>query len=160
MSKELIVTPFGVAKYPSVTNPDTFGPYGNGKYKLKIIVTKEELAKFQADFIAKAGPIPKGHKVPWSEKDGECVISLASKFAPTVIDTKKQPIELGEGEYLAGGSVVRAKAEIGTYQGGKNLFLKLVQVKELVTKASGGSYADMDVEMEDDESETADALDL
>lgn len=159
MAKDLIVTPFGVAKYPAVTLPDTFGKFGNGKYKLKIVVSKEDLAKFKADFTAKVGPIPKGHKVPWSEKDGEFIISMTSKFAPPVIDTSKQPIEFSENEYLAGGSVVRAKAEIGSYTGGNNLYLKLVQVKELVTKTSGSSFDDMSME-DDDENETADALDL
>lgn len=158
MAKDLIVTPFGVAKYPAVTQPDTFGPYANGKYKLKIAVSKEDLAKFKADFTAKVGSIPKGHKVPWKEKDGELIITLSSKYSPEVINAKAQPITFNEGEYLAGGSVVRAKAEIGAYPGGHALYMKLVQVKELVTKAGGGNYEDM--KLEDDDSEAADALDL
>lgn len=158
MAKDMIVTPFGVAKYPAVTQPDTFGPYGNGKYKLKIVVSKEDLAKFKADFTAKVGAIPKGHKVPWKEQDDECIISATSKYAPLVINAKAHPIEFSEGEYLAGGSIVRSKVEIGPYPGGFALYMKNVQVKELVTKASSGNFDDMVIE--DDNENEADALDL
>ena len=154
-----IATPFGVAKYPHISKPDTVGKFADGKFKINLVVSKEDLAKFKADFTAKVGAIPKGHKLPWREKDGELIITAKSKYAPLVLDTKKQPIELEDGEYIAGGTVARALVEIGTYTGGFNLYLKKVQVKELVTGSAGGGGFD-DFDMGDDDSETADALDL
>lgn len=154
-----IATPFGVAIYPHVTKPDTVGKFADGKYKLQIEVSKEDLAKFKADFTAKVGNLQKGHKLPWREKDGKLIITAKSKYAPLVLDTKKQPLELEDGEYLSGGSVVRALVEIGTYTGGYNLYLKKVQVKDLVTGSAGGGGFD-DFDMGDDDSEESDALDL
>jgi len=154
-----MATPFGVAVYPHVSKPDTVGKFADGKYKLQIEVSKEDLAQFKADFTAKVNP-EKGSKLPWREKDGKLLITAKSKYAPLILDEKKREVALEEGEYLAGGSVVRALVEVGTYTGGYNLYLKKVQVKQLVTGTAGGGGFDDFSMKDDDENETADALDL
>lgn len=156
---DMIATAFGVAQYPSVNAPDTFGAFATHKYKISVSVSKEDLAKFVADFTAKVGPIPKGFKVPWKEKDGTYTITAKSKYAPVIVGMDKAPIEFEEGQYLSGGSEVRILAEIGPYKGGFTLYLKKVQVRKLVTGNTGGADFD-DFSGEDDTVETEDALDL
>lgn len=152
-----MTTPLGTAKWPALTTPEAFGPKDDPKYKVTIAVSKEDLAKFKADFIAKVNPA-KGSKVPWGEKDGELFIRAASKKRPTIVDARRNPIVLDEGEEIGGGTQLLANVTVGEYPGGYNLYLNGVQIKKLVTKTGGRDPAAMFEVLEDNE--TADALDL
>lgn len=155
----MMQTPFGTAKWPALEKPEAFNPKEEPKYKITIALSQEDFAKFKADFIAKVNP-KKGSKLPWAEKDGELIIRAASKRKPQVIDGRLQPILFDEGEGLGGGSIVSANVTVGSYIGGYNLYLNGVQVKKLVTKSNSFDPAAMFSKLEDDEIETADALDL
>lgn len=150
---QMIYTPYGVANYPSLTKPDTEGKFATGKYQTKLNLSKEDMAKFQADFEKAVGKIPKGYKVPWNEKDGQAFLTAKSQYQPKI--ELVDGVRLEPGQYIGGGSKIRLACEIYDYDKGYSLRLKMVKVKELVS-GGGGSFPDDDEE----EGETSGSLDI
>ena len=152
---QIIYTPYGVANYPFLTKPDTEGRYATGKYQTKLNLSKEDMAKFQADFKKAVGTIPKGYKLPWNEKDGQEFLTAKSQYQPKI--KLVDGLALEPGQYIGGGSIIRLACEIYDYDKGYSLRLKTVKVKELV---SGGGDSFPDDEDEGTEVKTAEALDI
>ncbi len=150
----IITTPFGVANYPHLTKPDTEGKFATGKYSTKLNLSKEDMAKFKAEFTKAVGSIPKGYKVPWGEKDGQEYLTAKSQFKP-IIEVENGSLE--EGQYIGGGSKIKLACEIYDYDKGFTLRLKAVKVKELVS-GGGGYFRDEDDSEE--EGETSGSLDI
>lgn len=150
----IITTPYGIANYPHISRPDTEGKFADGKYKTKLNLTKEAMAKFKADFTKAVGSIPKGYKVPWGEKDGQEYVIAKSQYQPKIELVDGARME--EDQYVGGGSTIKLAVEIYDYDKGYSLRLKGVKVKELVS--GGGSFFKDDEDEE--EGETSGSLDI
>lgn len=151
----ILITPTGVANYPYITKPDTDGKFADGKFKTKLNLTKEALAKFQAEFEKAVGKTPKGYKVPWGEKDGQPFIIAKSKYQPKIEFANGDGLE--EGQYISGGSKLKLAVEVYDYDKGYSLRLKGVKVMELVT---GGGSSFFGGDEEDDSEDEKSSLDI
>lgn len=149
----IITTPYGIANYPHLNRPDTEGKFASGKYSTKLNLTKEAMAKFQAEFEKAVGKIPKGYKVPWGEKDGQLFLNAKSAYQPKIEMVDGSSLD-GE-QYVGGGSTIKLACEIYDYDKGYSLRLKAVKVKELVS-GGGNFFKDED----EDEVETSSSLDI
>jgi len=135
-SKVPFTTPFGVARYPHISSPDSKGKFADDKFKVKLVLP---LGSPEAqDFIEKIKEAatklhgPKGLKLymPFVEDDeaDEAVFTLKTKFAPAVFDGRGKP---AKGVNVGGGSVIRLMGNIVPYDKGVTMQFNQVQIKEL-----------------------------
>jgi hypothetical protein len=132
------ITPFGILRYPKISEPDTKGAYADGKFKTDIVFGDSDFAiveKAIKQAAAKLLPATKSLRLPlftdWEEGKG---IRLKCTYRPVVFDAKNK--KLPQGLLVGGGTIARIAAAIFAYKGGANteigIHLGTVQVKELV----------------------------
>ena len=146
----------GYAKY--LYEKDTEGKFASNKYKLEVRLPKgdEEVEKFVKNIMAahaEAGgnqyePVRDGDKIE-SKSDkrldfakGHYLMVFKSNRAPTLVDSKKQPLKTE----VNGGDLVKIAFNAKPYDafgGGLALYLNAVQ---LIEKRGGGGVSDFDEE--------------
>lgn len=165
-----ITTPIGIARFPHLIEPDTKGQFADNKYKVDLILTKEELAVLKKKFIEVTGLTDKNRFPFGVDKENENVmfLKLKSKHKPLLMDADGMDIPVDAKVSIGGGSKLRVIAEVYPYntagQKGVSLRMKSVQIISLVEgarlgfdKVEGGySYVPEDT----DESDNDTALDL
>ena len=166
MAKQNIVTDFGKAIYPSITEVDDKGQFPTGKFKTYLELTPESMATFKAtvEKIAKGETFKvKNPKMPFKTvtfKDGSTteVVVATSKFKPIIVDGLKKPLK--DGTSIGGGSIIRIAVEPYNYDKGLSLRLKKVQVKELITYGGADEFDEIEDGFTDDSSDDGDDLDI
>lgn len=162
MAKQNMVTAFGKAVYPKITEPDTHGDFADGKYKTYLELDPKDLATFKRDLSAwvKGQKFKvKDPKMPFKTlKDGREVLGASSKYAPVVGDRFKKPLE--DGVRIGGGSTIRLAVEPYNYDKGVSLRLKKVQVLELVSAGGLDEFDDVDDGFDNGGDEPNDDLDI
>lgn len=149
-NKIKIKTPFGIAVYPKISQPDTYGDFADGKFKTKLEFDGSDLARVRkqlTDIAAELLPKVKRPKLPIQTlPDGREVLIAKTKNRPPVFDTRNNPIPKKVG--IGGGSIIRIECTVGTYPKGNptgiNLYLNSVQVKKLVEYTPGGHFDEVD----------------
>lgn len=134
--KVKFVSPFGTARYPHISKPDTVGQYADGKYKVKLVLPAgaPETQAFIKSIEDAAEEIhgAKGKKLyrPYTvdEDANEAVFTFKSQYAPSVFDAKKRP---ARGVNIGGGSVLRLTGTFVAFDKGISAQLNQVQIKEL-----------------------------
>lgn len=158
-----IVTPVGVAAFAYFHKPDTGKKYSDNKFKGKLVLDgdtdlsalEEKLRAFAAEAFPDADLSEL--QLPWKEGDadkeefaGKIILTAKSKYAPQIVDSKKQ--KLPKGVKAMSGDRVRFVASLYAYEQtekvregkktvevtvyGVSLQLNVVQVIE---KNAGGS---------------------
>lgn len=136
MTKTKFTTPFGTARYPHISSPDTKGKYADNKYKVKLVLP---LGSPEAqDFIAKckeaaqAAHGAKGLKLymPFVEDDeaNEAIFILKTNYAPALFDGRGNA---AKGVHVGNGSVIRLMGQFVGYEKGITAQFNQVQIKEL-----------------------------
>lgn len=159
MSKTMFITSAGTTNYPHITAPDTEGQYATNKFSTKLIMSPEA-AKPLIDLIQsvvsthKAGKNCKLPYKPETRKDGDTAkptgmlqFSLSSKYAPALMDSKNNPINLkkmGDDFFIGSGSKVKIAGEVYSYDKGVSLQMRQVQLLNLVNTAASMFEADED----------------
>jgi hypothetical protein len=156
------LTAIGTAYYPHIAEPDNkYKTYNTGLY-----LDAKGAALFQEaldDFIGTVRMKTKRPKLPIEEQDdGTFLIRAKSKYQPGVFDSKNKAIS--KDTPIGGGSKLRLAVEFNHYneQGeGINLYLKSVQVIELVEGGSSGEspFDEVDDGYEAPEGEFTDSAD-
>lgn len=162
-------TPIGIARYPHLIEPDTKGQYADDKYKVDLILTKQELADLKKRFIEVSGLTEKNRFPIGVDKEDESImfLKLKSKHKPLLIDANGMDLPVDAKVSIGSGSKIRAIAEIYPYntagQKGVSLRLKSIQIISLVEgsrmgfdKVEGG----YEYVPEDEEGDVETALDL
>lgn len=130
-----IKTPFGVAVYPSLHKLDTEGQYPTNKYKTDLLLSKEDFAKFKAEFKEKIKGEKfktKTPKMPFkTDKDGNELVRFKSKYMPLGFDIRNKQFPTDNPVDVGGGSTIRVMATIFNYDDGISLQINQYQVKEL-----------------------------
>lgn len=130
MTKIVLITPPGTARYPHITTPDSTGKYADGKFKTKLVIPKKDAAPL----VEKLKTIAQEHKVsqlPFKEEDGDVVFTFKSKFKPAVFDAKNNEVKKVDLR-VGGGSKIRVGGIVFPYDKGLSLQMKQVQVLDLV----------------------------
>lgn len=100
------VTPAGVASYSYLTKPDTEGQYADGKYKVTVIFDGDtDLSALEAkcrevaekswpdvDLDDVKMPFIDGDTTGKEELAGKIKTTIKSKFAPQLVDAKRNPL--------------------------------------------------------------------
>lgn len=142
----VLVTPAGVAAYSWLKSPDVGKKFSDGKYKITLVLDKEDEAA--VEFCKKlaamgAKKLIKNGDVIAEEKDkeefkGKYLITAKSKHQPKMIDAKRN--ELPSNVYPMSGDIVKIAIAPNEYEDGKwNLYLNAVQ---LLKKNARGFDAD------------------
>ena len=134
--KVKFTSPFGVAKYPHISSPDTKGKFADGKYKTKLTlpIDDEGAVRFMAEIDAAAEEIhgAAGAKLykPYEvdEEAGEVTFTLKTKYEPAIFDASNRK---ARGVHIGGGSVIRLMGNIVEYDKGVTCQFNQVQIKEL-----------------------------
>jgi len=147
-------TPKGAAYWSFLTEPDTQFDE-KGKYRIELVVDPnveedKKLLSFLKD-QAGEGKVPyKKHKDPDSgEETGEYAVSFKSAYRPSLFDASGSKID-SEDMKVGNGSIVKVAYQPNLYDGfggGLNLYLKAVQIFELV-EWKGGTKDDFGFESE------------
>jgi hypothetical protein len=135
-SKVKFTSPFGAARYPHISSPDTKGKFADNKFKTKLVCRIDDpAAKAAVEAIDDAAIEihgKKGEKLykPYviDEEAGEIVFIAKSSYAPAVFDGRGQP---AKGVQVGGGSVIRLMGNLVEFDKGISLQLNQVQIKEL-----------------------------
>jgi hypothetical protein len=168
-----IVTPAAVAAFAWLHRPDEGQKYSNGKFKVSLILDDDhefiDTLKTACKEAAKAewGKVPADLKLPIQVKEGKeefegkVLLPMSSKFAPGIVDAKRQ--ELAEGVEARSGDLIKASVLLYPYEStekvreGKKtvtvtvrgISLQLRNVQLLEKRTGSGGAAD-DFEDEDD----------
>jgi len=146
-TKQSFQTHKGFAVYPWINKADT--EYSSeGVYKTGLRVPADqakELMKMVQDVAMDEFGAKKADKarMPWKVDDetGEIIINAKSKFQPKVYDSEGQYIMPDRLPQIWGGSVLRLKGAINTYDQagntGVSLQLSAIQVIELAERQGG-----------------------
>lgn len=133
-----ITTPIGIARYPHLIEPDTKGQFADNKYKVDLILTKQELSDLKKKFIEASGLTEK-NKFPFGvDKEDENImfLKLKSEFKPLLMDKNGMDLPVDAKVSIGAGSKIRAIAELYPYnvagQKGLSLRLKSIQIVSLV----------------------------
>ena len=137
-------TPAGKAHWPFLKRPFTnFDP--EGVYKITLELDKAE--ESTQEFISKVDSASKGMKQrPYKvdEESGNYLVNFATKYKPDVFDSSNNnisdDIHIGDDVEVGSGSTVRVAFSPKAYEGfggGIKLYLKAVQVLELVKRVGG-----------------------
>lgn len=136
MAKKIKFTsPFGTARYPHISSPDTKGKYADNKYKTKLVFPIDDpAANAMVERINEAckeihGNL-KNKYVPAEidEEAGEIILTAKSHYAPAVFDGRGNA---AKGVQVGGGSVIRLMGNLVEFDKGISLQLNQVQIKEL-----------------------------
>jgi hypothetical protein len=165
------VLPFGIARYPKISQPDTNGKFADNKFKTDIAYDDATMDKIEADLRAIASdmwpdaepaslylPIKEVYKDKEKKQPDGRVVTLKSKYRPAVFDAKKR--KLPEGVKIGGGSEIRVASACIPFerkitalvngktsqitQYGITLRLGDTQVRKLVEYAGGGDGSAFD----------------
>lgn len=155
------MTPVGVAIYPKISSPDTYGPKADGKYKTDIGFTREALAPFQKKVEALVKEEYPKLKVKWNTKDqedGTVSIRASSKYQPAIFDSRNQDVA-PDSVKIGGGSRLRLVVGVNMYDANKtnvtvSFYLNQVQIVDLKEYQRGPQQSAFD---EVDEGYTAEA---
>jgi hypothetical protein len=135
-NKVKFTTPFGVARYPHISSPDSKGKYADDKFKVKLVLPLgDPAAQSFIQSIKDAATALHGAKglklyMPFVEDEeaNEAVFILKTKFAPAIFDGKGKP---AKGVQVGAGSVIRLMGNIVPYDKGVTAQFNQVQIKEL-----------------------------
>lgn len=133
-NKIKLTTPFGVARYPHISSPDTKGKYADNKFKTKLVFPISDPAALAMveEIKAAAASLGKGPKeyipVTVDEEAGEIVLVTKTQYAPAIFDGRGNA---AKGVQIGGGSVLRVLGNIVPYDKGVTLQMNQVQIKEL-----------------------------
>ncbi|CAB4138741.1 hypothetical protein UFOVP344_13 [uncultured Caudovirales phage] len=154
-------SPFGVAKYPHISSPDTKGKYADNKFKTKLVFDLKDPATqafvkacddAATDIHGSAGAkLYKPYKV--DEEAGTVEFTFKSQYAPAIFDAKNQSAQKAK---VGGGSVIRILGSFIEYDKGITAALNQVQIKSLSSFGSSGFDA-VDDGYEYDEADAAPA---
>jgi hypothetical protein len=129
-------SPFGAARFPHISSPDTKGKFADNKYKTKLVLPLgspeaqtfiQKLKDAATELHGKAGL---KLYMPFVEDDeaNEAIFILKTQYAPAIFDGKGQP---AKGVTIGGGSVIRLMGNIVPYEKGITMQFNQVQIKEL-----------------------------
>jgi hypothetical protein len=151
--KVYFTSPIGTFQHPHLTAPDTFGEYGDGKYKTKLRVEKTakgvtEFISFLEDMAKKLLPFTEdetlrcGYKEGTGDDEGFYIFSFSSKFQPALVGPDNKPIDLKKMPKdfnIGAGSTGRIGGELFPYEhkDGDGVSLQMKQV-QLATYVKGG----------------------
>ena len=137
--KQKFKSPFGVARYPHLSKPDTVGKFADNKYKTKLVLRADapEAVAFMAEIDAafKAAH-PKPNKlcnyVPYTvdEETNEAVFTFKSTYAPAIFDGQRASMN-GKNVIIGGGSKLRVMGSFVEFEKGISAQLNQVQVTDL-----------------------------
>lgn len=135
-SKVPFTTPFGAARYPHISSPDSKGKYADDKFKVKLVMplgspeAQGFIQKIKDAAVQLHGQ--KGLKLymPFVEDEeaNEAVFILKTKYAPAIFDGRGNP---AKGVNVGGGSVIRLMGNVVPYDKGVTMQFNQVQIKEL-----------------------------
>lgn len=119
-----VVAPAGVSGFSHIHKADTEGKYANNKFKIQVRYDEAEvdLSKIEAACHATAkeewGKVPADLKLPYApsdkkEDDGVVILRASSKFAPGVVDAKRNDLE--DGVQVYAGDLVKFSATTYPY---------------------------------------------
>jgi hypothetical protein len=135
-NKVKFTTPFGVARYPHISSPDSKGKYADDKFKVKLVLPLGDPAaqafikQIDEAFKALGSPMgARGYK-PYvqDEEANEAIFILKTKFAPAIFDAKGKA---AGGVQVGAGSVIRLMGNIVPFDKGVTMQFNQVQIKEL-----------------------------
>lgn len=134
-TKVKFTTPFGVARYPHISSPDTKGKYADNKFKVKLVLPlgSPEAQSFIAKIEEAAKELGKSGKSmyrPYTEDEdtNEAIFVLKTNYAPPIFDGRGHP---AKGVKVGAGSVIRLLGNIVPYEKGITMQFNQVQIKEL-----------------------------
>ena len=157
------VTPAATAAYAWLQKPDEGQEYSDGKYKVTILLpkddedTKEFIAKMTPQVedlaIKEFGKLPNNFKYPWkdgddTEKDDfkdHWMMVAKSKYLPGYVDAAKKPVAVEDAPMS--GDVIRLAVGFGAYSAGGekgvSAILRNVMLVERRNK-SGDAFAEIE----------------
>jgi hypothetical protein len=126
-------SPRGKLKYPWLREPDKRFD-AEGKYKVDLVLHEDDDGvKEFIERIDKAVAASKGKNSPYKYVDGSYMVKFSSAYQPAVFDGRNVPIPAAV--KIGSGSVGKVAFIPNVYKGfggGVNLYLKAVQVSEIV----------------------------
>jgi hypothetical protein len=142
-TKVKFTSPFGAAKYPHISSPDTKGKYADNKYKTKLVMSLEDpeavafmvaIDEAATDIHGKAGA--KLYK-PYvaDEESGEITFIFKTNFAPAIFDASNNEAPRLK---IGNGSVLRLMGSLVGFEKGISAQFNQVQVRELNGFGSSG----------------------
>jgi hypothetical protein len=136
-------SPFGAAKYPHISKPDTVGKYADNKYKTKIVFQLGDAGV--SDFIKACDDAAKemhgsaGASLykPYvlNENEGTVEFVFKTQYAPAIFDARNQQ---AQGVQIGGGSIIRILGSFVEYDKGLTAAMNQVQVKQLNSFGASG----------------------
>lgn len=135
----------GIAVYPKITKPDTYGEYADGKFKTGIKVEGAFLKLVQktiADKAAEQGLTKKYKHALATEDDGSRVVNASSTERPAVFDAKNK--RLPADVKIGGGTKLRAQITVAGSKKNNRVwfYLNSIQILDLVEYVSKGGNSD------------------
>lgn len=128
-----ITTPIGIARFPHITKPDTDGKYADNKYKVNLVLTKDEIAEFKKKIVEMFGVTDK-HKLPFgTDKKDENIVFLVTKNdkKPALFDKDKMELPVDTNVKIRSGAKLRLIVEAFPWKAAGNVgvSLKLMSVQ-------------------------------
>ena len=135
-TKVKITTPFGVARYPHISSPDTKGKYADNKFKTKLVMplgspeAQSLIAQIKEAATELHGKAGLKLYMPFVEDEeaNEALFIAKTNYAPAIFDGKGKP---AKGVNIGGGSVIRLLGNIVPFEKGITIQFNQVQIKEL-----------------------------
>lgn len=178
MKKQMtvVVSPQGTAAYAWLAKPDEGQQYSDGKYKVTLVLDKEDeavaafiekLTKLATEIGTKEfGKLPKTFKMPYKDGDdqdkeefkGHWLVVAKTKYQPGFVDAAKKA--LPDGVTPMSGDIIRASFGLTPYKagGGIGVSCQLRNVM-LIEKRNGGGGGDDFADLEAGEGFTGGADD-
>lgn len=128
-------SPIGIARYPNITQPDSFGKYADGKFKTQLVVSKKDAAPMVESLKALAKENKVAH-LPFKEDGDSIVFKFKSKYRPMIVDARNKKVEKLDLR-IGGGSKIRVGYTVYPYD--KGLALQMTHVQVLALEEAGES---------------------
>lgn len=139
-AKVKFTSPFGVARYPHITKPDTEGQYADNKYKTKLVlpIDSPEAKAFIKLIEDAAKTLDRGSPKMYRPYDidedaGEVVFKFKTQYAPAIFDSYNRNLNGKKDAVVGGGSVIRLCGQLVAYDKGITAQFNQVQVRELTS---------------------------
>ena len=138
-TKIKFVSPFGTARYPHLSKPDTVGKYANNKFKTKLVLkadSPEAVAYMKKcddafnTFHPKPSKIVIHRAYTVDEETNEAVFVFSTSYAPALFDGNKKSLN-GKAVGIGGGSVLRIMGNFIEFDKGISAQMNQVQVTSL-----------------------------